>query len=144
MLSGNKPNPDVIVLDSSILFAIAIEETGYEQYLGILDSAKRVVIGAPTFAEAGLVVESKQGSEGLQRLMQLLDRWSVRVEEFTKIHALEAIEAYRNYGKGRHPAGLNMGDCNSYATAKVAGAALLYKGNDFALTDLPKLTLQES
>jgi ribonuclease VapC len=53
---------------------------------------------------------------------------------------LEAIDAYQTFGKGRHPAALNMGDCNSYATAKIAGAALLYKGNDFVLTDLPKLT----
>ena len=139
MPSGNSLL-DVIVLESSILYAIILEETGYQEYVGILDSAKRVIIGAPTLAEAGLVVQSRQGPQGLARLLQMLERWSVRVEDFTKIHALEAIEAYQNFGRGHHPAALNMGDCNSYATAKVAGAALLYKGNDFALTDLPKLT----
>lgn len=139
MHSGNSAF-DVIVLDSSVLYAIILEETGFKQYLGILDRAKKVLIGAPTLAEAGLVVQSRQGPPGLARLLQLLERWNVRVDDFTKVHALEAIDAYHTYGKGRHPAALNMGECNSYATAKVAGASLLYKGNDFAQTDLPKLT----
>jgi len=139
MPSGNKTRK-LLVLDSSILFAILLEETGFEQYLAMLDDAAEIAIGAPTLAESGLIVQSRQGAEGLMKLLHLLDRWHVRTLDFTGLHAMEAIEAYRRFGKGHHPAALNMGDCNSYATAKVAGATLLYKGNDFAQTDLPPLT----
>lgn len=139
MPSGNKPHA-LLVLDSSILFAILLEETGFEQYLLILDAAAEIAIGAPTFAETGLIVQSRQGPAGLAKLILLLERWHVRTLDFTGLHAMEAIEAYRRFGKGHHPAALNMGDCNSYATAKVAGATLLYKGADFAQTDLPPLT----
>lgn len=139
MPSGNKPR-NLIVLDSSILFAILLEEAGFEQYLAMLDDAEEVAIGAPTLAESGLIVQSRQGPEGLTKLLLLLERWRVRTLDFTGLHAMEAIGAYRRFGKGHHPAALNMGDCNSYATAKVAGATLLYKGADFAQTDLPPLT----
>lgn len=113
MLFGSKR---VLVLDTSILIAILVEKDGCEKYVSILNQAKELLIGAPTLAEAGIVLQSRRGDGGL-----------------------EAMEAHRRYGKGRHPAALNLGDCNSYATAKVAGATMIYKGNDFALTDLPPL-----
>ncbi len=127
------------MLDTSILIAILVEEEGYGQYVSILSEAKEILIGAPTLAEAGIVLQNLKRDGGLRDLLLLLERWGVRVVDFTRLHCLEAIDAHRRYGKGRHPARLNLGDCNSYATAKVAGAALVYKGNDFALTDLPKL-----
>lgn len=139
MPSGNNRN-DTFVLDSSILFAILLQESGFETYVATLNAAKELLIGAPTLAEAGIVVQSRQGPPGLANLLYLLRRWDVRVVDFTNVHAMEAISAYQRYGKGRHPAALNLGDCNSYATAKVAGAPLLYKGADFGYTDLPKLT----
>jgi ribonuclease VapC len=139
MPSGSNP-PASYVLDSSILFAILLQESGYERYVETLDTAEELLIGAPTLAEAGIVLQSRQGTSGLANLFVLLERWRVRVIEFTNLHAIEAVEAHRRFGKGRHPAALNLGDCNSYATAKVAGLALLYKGADFGLTDLPKLT----
>jgi ribonuclease VapC len=78
--------------------------------------------------------------KGMSGLLNFLERADCEVVDFTRLHFVEAAMAFQQFGKGRHPAALNMGDCNSYATAKVAGATLLYKGNDFALTDLPKLT----
>ena len=129
----------VLVLDTSILIAILVEEDGYQEFVSILNQAHEVLIGAPTLAETGIVLQSRKGDGGLPELLLLLERWAVRVIEFTRVHCLEAIEAHRRYGKGRHPARLNLGDCYSYATAKVADATLLYKGNDFALTDLPPL-----
>ncbi|MFN0103693.1 MAG: type II toxin-antitoxin system VapC family toxin [Bryobacteraceae bacterium] len=139
MLSGNN-RFDTVVLDSSIVFAILLQEADFEQYVGILNDTRELVIGAPTLAEVGIVLQRREGQAGIIALLALIQRWRVRVIEFTQLHAMEAIEAYSRFGKGHHPARLNLGDCNSYATAKVAGAALLYKGNDFALTDLPKLT----
>ena len=136
MLSGSRR---VLVLDTSILIAILVEEDGCEKYVSILNQAKEILIGAPTLAEAGIVLQSRRGDGGLAELLLLLERWEVRVVDFTRVNCLEAMEAHRRYGKGRHPAALNLGDCNSYATAKVAGATLIYKGNDFALTDLPPL-----
>jgi len=132
---------DTIVLDSSILFTILLNESGYEQYEEIVNNARELVIGAPTLGEVGIVVHCREGRAGVAGLLALLNRWGVRVVDFTQLHAMEAIDAYSRYGKGIHPAKLNMGDSNSYATAKVAGAALPYKGNHFGQTDLPKLTL---
>ncbi len=139
MPSGNN-RFDTLVLDSSILFAILLKEPDYEQYEEILNDTRELVIGAPTLAEVGIVLQCREGQAGIAGLLSLMHRWRVRVIEFTQLHAMESIEAYSRFGKGVHPAKLNMGDCNSYATAKVAGAALLYKGNDFGKTDLPKLT----
>jgi ribonuclease VapC len=135
---------DRIVLDSSILLAILFGEADFRQYNAIIRETETLMIGAPTLAEAGLVVQSRQGPAGLVKLLSLLDRWKVAIVDFTGTHAMEAIDAHRRYGRGNHPAALNMGDCNSYAVAKVAGVPLLYKGNDFALTDLPVLTLPEA
>ena len=138
MLTGTS-RASMLALDSSIIVAILGEEDGFDEYVSILNDAKELVIGAPTLAEVGIVLQSRLGPDGIVELLFLLERWEIRVIEFTRVHFLEAIDAHRRYGKGNHPAGLNFGDCNSYATAKVAGAALVYKGNEFALTDLPKL-----
>ncbi|MBI2689137.1 MAG: type II toxin-antitoxin system VapC family toxin [Acidobacteria bacterium] len=139
MPSGNNPS-ETIVLDSSILYALLLEETGFEQYVSILNSAGLILMGAPTLAETGLIIQSRQGTAGLAALIRLLDRWNVKIVDFTSVHAMEAIEAHQRFGRGHHPARLNMGDCNSYAVAKIAGAPLLYKGGDFSLTDLPRPT----
>ena len=136
MPSGN----NACVLDSSILLAVLLEEPGYEHYLTVIDSYGELLIGAPTLAEAAAVMQYRTGPDGLGSVLRLLEKWSVRIVPFDRLHAIEAVDAARRFGKGRHPAALNMGDCNSYATAKVAGLALLYKGDDFALTDLPPLT----
>jgi len=138
MLSGSSSR-GILALDTSILVAILTEEDECAEYVSLLDQARELLIGSPTLAEAGIVLQNRRGDRGLAELLLLLERWEVRVVDFNRIHCLEAIEAYRRYGKGRHPAGLNLGDCNSYATAKVANAKLLYKGDDFALTDLPPL-----
>ncbi len=138
MLTGTS-RVSALALDSSIIVAILGEEDGFDEYVDILNGAKELLIGAPTLAEVGIVLQSRMGPDGLVELLLLLERWEIRVVEFTRVHSLEAIEAYRRYGKGNHPAGLNFGDCNSYATAKLAGTPLLYKGDDFVLTDLPPL-----
>jgi ribonuclease VapC len=104
-----------------------------------LNSARELLMGAPAVAEAGMVLQNRQGAAGVAALLSLLERWAVRVAPFTAAHALEAMEAYRRYGKGQHRAALNLGDCNSYAVAKVVGARLLCQGDDFAETDLGRV-----
>ena len=132
------------VLDSSVIVAILTREPDAEAYDVRVNSAVRLLVGAPTLVETSMVLISRLGPDnGMIALLNFLTRTRCEVTDFTRHHFVEAATAFQQFGKGRHPAALNMGDCNSYATAKVAGAALLYKGNDFALTDLPKLTPPE-
>jgi len=132
MPSGNSSLP-AVALDTSILCAILLHEEGFKEHFEIINGAKELIIGAPTLAETAFVIQTRIGPAGIIGLHYLMERWAVRVIDFTRQHAWQAMEASERFS-------LNMGDCNSYATAKVAGAALLYKGNDFALTDLPKIT----
>ena len=136
-MSSNK----TLVLDSSVIVAILTREPDAEAYEELVNSAQRLLVGAPTLVETSMVLISRLGPEnGMIAIFKFLTRTRCEVIDFTRLHFVEAATAFQQFGKGRHPAGLNMGDCNSYATAKVAGAALLYMGNDFAQTDLPKLT----
>ena len=136
-MSSNK----TLVLDSSVIVAILTREPDAEAYEELVNSAQRLLVGAPTLVETSMVLISRLGPEnGMIAIFNFLTRTRCEVIDFTRLHFVEAATAFQQFGKGRHPAGLNMGDCNSYATAKVAGAALLYKGNDFGKTDLPKLT----
>ena len=129
------------VLDSSVIVAILTQEPDALSFENFVNMARRLLVGTPTLVEASMVLISRLGpGEGMTALYKFLARTDCEIVDFTRVHFAEAATAFEVYGKGRHPAGLNMGDCNSYATAKVAGAALLYKGNDFALTDLPPLT----
>lgn len=129
------------VLDSSVIVSIILQEPDAEDFKRYL-AARDVAVGAPTLVETAIVLTSRLGSERAMRdLLSFLERTNCETIDFTGLHFMEAATAFEKYGKGRHPAGLNMGDCNSYATAKLARATLLYKGDDFALTDLPPLTL---
>jgi ribonuclease VapC len=125
-----------MTLDSSVLIQLVFAEPGHLETLERLARAEVRLIGAPTLVEAGLVVGSRLGPEQLHLLDGLLRRLEVRVVAFEAAHAREALWAFRRYGKGRHPAALNFGDCLSYAVARVAGLPLAYVGDDFAQTDL--------
>lgn len=125
-----------MTLDSSVLIQLVFAEPGHLETLERLTQAEVRLIGAPTVVEAGLVVGSRLGPEQLHLLDGLLRRLEVRVVAFEAAHAREALSAFRRYGKGRHPAALNFGDCLSYAAARVAGLPLAYVGDDFAQTDL--------
>jgi ribonuclease VapC len=125
-----------MTLDSSVLIQLVFAEPGHLETLERLTQAEVRLIGAPTLVEAGLVVGSRLGPEQLHLLDGLLRRLEVRVVAFEAAHAREALSAFRRYGKGRHPAALNFGDCLSYAVARIAGLPLAYVGDDFAQTDL--------
>ena len=125
-----------MILDSSVIVALALREPGYESLLLRLQEAPAVGIGAPTLAETAIVLHARLGSGAEVVLERFLRDFAVEIVTFGGDHWREAVDAFRRYGRGRHPAGLNFGDCLAYATAKVATQSLLYVGDDFAATDL--------
>ena len=126
----------MIVLETSALVAILLnEETAITLNKALVDAAQ-VLLPAHVIVEATLVMTGKRGTAGLADLDAFLAQLGATVVPFTEVHAFAARDAFLRYGKGRHPAALNFGDCMSYAVAKVAGRGLLFAGEDFALTDV--------
>ena len=125
-----------MILDSSVIVAIALREPGYEELVGKLRSADPLGIGAPTLTEAGMVLSTRLGVEPQALLDRFLRDFGVVPVAFGELHWREALEAFRRFGKGRHPAALNFGDCLSYAAARLAGRPLLFVGADFSGTDI--------
>jgi ribonuclease VapC len=115
---------------------ILVKEPGWETLLDKLADSPMAGIGAPTLAETGIVLTARIGSDGKRVLSLFALETELAVVPFGADHWRAAVDAYRRYGKGRNRAGLNFGDCLTYATAKLSGQALLCTGSDFAKTDL--------
>src|SRR5262249_38688051 len=111
-------------------------EPDAEIYARALRDAESCKLSAGTFVELSMVVESGSGDSGIRKCDDLLRASEITIEPVTELQARAARMAFSNYGKGRHPAGLNFGDCFSYALAKVSGEPLLFKGEDFSKTDI--------
>jgi len=125
-----------MIIDTSALVAILLGEPEAEAFaLTIAGDSKRL-ISAFTALETGIVIEAKKGESGGLELDLLLHQAKIELVPLTAEQFEIARLAWRKYGKGRHPAGLNIGDCCSYALAKCAGEPLLFKGNDFSQTDV--------
>ena len=125
-----------MVVDSSVLIAVLLLEPDAEQFLNQLIDADDLYISAVSLVETAMVIEYKKGQTGADKLDELLAELTPTIVEFDQKQAALARSAWREYGKGRHPAKLNFGDCCSYALAKHLNKPLLYKGNDFSQTDL--------
>lgn len=125
-----------MILDTSALIAILFREREAEALLGRLWGASMRAVGAPTLAEAGVVLTSRAGEPSISLLHHFLDAFDITTIPFDDLHWREAVTAYNAYGKGRHAAALNFGDCLTYATARIAGLPLLCVGDDFAQTDI--------
>ena len=125
-----------MILDSSALLALVFREPGYERVLDAVTAADWVGVGAPTLAETGIVLAARISEEAKPTLALLLEHLDLGVVPFAAAHARAAREAFTRFGRGRHPAALNFGDCLTYAVARVAGMPLLFVGDDFAQTDL--------
>jgi ribonuclease VapC len=125
-----------VILDSSVIVAIALREPGYEELVAKLRSADTLGVGAPTLTEAGMVLSGRLGVEPQALLDRFLRDFGAVPVVFGEQHWREALDAFRRFGKGRHPAGLNFGDCLSYAVARLAGHPLLFVGDDFSQTDI--------
>ncbi len=122
-----------VAVDTSVISAICFEELGFEKYLQFIAHCDMLWMASPSRLELGIVSVNRGVS---QRATLLLANYGVKIVAFDEEMAIAAIEAFERYGKGRHKAALNFGDCCSYALAKVRNVPLLYKGNDFALTDI--------
>ena len=125
-----------MVVDSSALVALVLGEPGAERIAQQLQSADEVVIAAPTLVEATIVVDARLGAAGVLQLHRVLAEAQIEVAPFDERHSAAAVDGWRRFGKGRHPAGLNLGDCFGYALAMRRGDTLLFLGNDFKLTDV--------
>jgi ribonuclease VapC len=125
-----------MVVDPSALLAVIFDEPEGPLFRDAILAAETAYLSAPSAVELALVALGRKGAEGEVRAQTILDLGEIQVVPFDAGHAAIAKQAFRIYGKGRHRAGLNLGDCFSYALAKSLGEPLLFKGDDFRLTDV--------
>jgi len=125
-----------VILDTSAILAIFFREPERDDLLRTIGGGPIVGVGAPTLTETSIVLAARRGEAGLRGLERIVERAGIVVIAFERAHWQAAAEAWLRFGRGRHPAGLNLGDCFSYATARVADEPLLCVGDDFAKTDL--------
>lgn len=125
-----------MVIDTSALLAILQDEPERRPLIEALEAAASRRLSVASFVEVSLVIESRYGAEGLGDLDLFLDRATVQLEIVDVEQGKLARRAFSQFGKGRHPAGLNYGDCFAYALARTLGEPLLFKGDDFAQTDI--------
>jgi ribonuclease VapC len=125
-----------MIVDTSAIAAVFFQEEGYEHILHKVTAAQEAGIGTPTLVECGIVLTARLGRDARGMLGRFLEETNIITIPFTDAHTSAAIRGWMKYGKGRHSASLNFGDCLTYAVAKVANMPLLYTGEDFRLTDL--------
>jgi ribonuclease VapC len=125
-----------MVIDTSALAAVFFGEPERHKFLEAIVSASSRLISAATVLETGIVLEARQGEAASREFDLFLIRANLQVVPVDSDQAELARSAWRRYGKGRHPAALNFGDCLAYALAKSAAEPLLAKGSDFGLTDI--------
>lgn len=125
----------MIAIDTSVILASSLNEPEAELFHALV-SREEILIGWPTLLEARMVLSSKNFPNAAAIIKQLVELPNVTAVAFGERHYGAAEKAFDRFGKGRHPASLNMGDCYSYAVAAVAKAPLLFKGHDFGQTDL--------
>ena len=125
-----------MVIDSSAVLSILLQESDAEQFADAIELASARSMSAASLYEAGILIQSRRGVGGAADLDRLIENAQIEIVPFNLDQARIAREAYRRYGRGNHRAGLNFGDCFAYALAKVTGEPLLFKGGDFARTDV--------
>jgi ribonuclease VapC len=125
-----------VVLDSSALLAILFNEPDQRRLSEKIEADPRRLISAATLVETSILLLARLSEAGPLRLSRLLREAQVEVVPVDQAHSEAAIDAFRRFGKGRHPAGLNFGGCFAYALSAVTGEPLLFKGDDFAKTDI--------
>ena len=133
-----------MVVDSSALLAMLLGEPDGDSFVHLLAGASDPLISAATLVEASIVMQAKKGDRGVTDLDDLLSAAGVRCVAVDGAQAVIAREAFARFGKGRAPAGLNFGDCFSYALARATDRPLLAKGLDFGRTDITLVPLHPS
>lgn len=124
-----------MILDTSAVVAILLKEPGFEELLAAVTEGD-VAIGTATLTETAIVLSSRLKRDARPVLSRFLAEAAVAIVPFGEAHYSEAVEAWLRFGKGRHPASLNFGDCLSYSVAKLADELLVFVGDDFTHTDL--------
>jgi ribonuclease VapC len=125
-----------MIIDTSALVAVLDQEPEAERIVRTLASAPERVLSAANLVEVGIVMQARRGDDGARDLDLLLAKLRVDIAAVTANQADIARKAFRRYGRGRHAANLNFGDCFAYALAQDTSAPLLFKGNDFGQTDV--------
>ena len=125
-----------MIVDTSAVMTVLFGESGAERYDEAIAKAPRRLMSVVNFLEAAIVLESRSGEAAGHELDAFLEEAEIEPAPVTADHAQAARRAWRRFGKGNHPAGLNFGDCFAYALAEATGEPLLFKGRDFALTDI--------
>jgi ribonuclease VapC len=124
-----------MVVDTSALIAILLDEPEAARFGRLIATTPRCVMSAGSYVEFGMLAASRRGYDAAT-VDAALERWQLGIMPVTPAQARLALGAFHRYGKGRHAAGLNYGDCFAYALAKERGEPLLFKGDDFARTDI--------
>jgi ribonuclease VapC len=127
-----------MIVDSSAVLAIAFQEPEAARLAAAIVNAPERRISSVNWLETMMVVEGRSGTLAADDALLILGQLAVETLPFDAAHMHEAHEAWRRYGKGRHPAALNLGDCCAYAASRIEGQPLLFKGNDFGKTDVEK------
>jgi ribonuclease VapC len=125
-----------LILDSSAIVAVLLKEPDYERLVERLADNPEPGVGAPTMVETGIVLSARLGERGQTLLGRFAQAYELAILPCNAEHWAIAVQAFLRFGKGRHPAALNFGDCLTYAIARLADEPLLCLGGDFAKTDL--------
>ena len=125
-----------MVVDTSAVIAILFGEPETESFVRVLADDPKKMISAFNALESAIAIEARKGEAGGRELDLLLHRARIEIIALNGDQVELALTAWRKYGKGNHPAGLNIGDCCAYALAKYSGEPLLFKGKDFSQTDI--------
>jgi ribonuclease VapC len=133
-----------VVIDTSAIIAVLLNEANAVSIARAIESDSLRLLSAANFLEASIVIESRKGETGGRELDLLLYRAAIEVVAVDQDQAEVARLAWRRFGKGRHPAGLNYGDCFAYALAKTRRLPLLFQGDDFSQTDIEAVVLGDA
>jgi ribonuclease VapC len=125
-----------MVLDTSAILAILQNEPERRKFNEAIEAAETRSLSTASFVECSMILESRYGADGVRDLALFIAKAQVSLVSVDEEQADLARRAFRKYGKSRHPAGLNFGDCFSYALARALDKPLLFKGNDFSQTDI--------
>lgn len=131
-----------MVIDTSALIAILQDEPERRIFNEAIEAAETCAMSTASFLETSMIIESRYGPDGTRDLDLFISKARITFASVDADQAYVARDAFRRYGKGRHPAALNFGDCFTYALAKMLDEPLLFKGNDFALTDIAAYPIQ--
>lgn len=125
-----------MIIDTSAIVALLVKEPGFEELLDKLADDPNPAVNAATLTETAIVMSARIGEDARGMLARFIQEGGIEVLPFGDAHYSAAVDAWLRYGKGRHPASLNFGDCLTYAAATLSGEPLLSVGSDFAQTDL--------